>query len=331
MEDHMNRKVFGLVFSAMLLALCVCADAQQPAKMPRIGYLTGTSLSVASARTDAFRQGLRDAGYIEGKNIVIEWRSWEGKPDRQRPFAADLVKQKVDVIVAVGAGDVRVAREATSTIPIVMVTPGDPVGSGFVASLERPGGNITGMASPRAQLSGKQLEALKEILPKLSRIAVFASPGQQVVQIQKGVESAAGKLGVKVQRHEIKNLKDIESAFQTSVKEKAEGVVMLVSGPLLNPNRKEVAALAVKNRMPTTYPGSEDVEAGGLMSYGVNGPDLYRRAATFVDKILRGAKPADLPVEQAQKFDLVINLKAAQQIGLNVPEAMLKRADKVIK
>jgi putative ABC transport system substrate-binding protein len=331
MEDHMNRKVFGLAFSAMLLALCVCADAQQPAKMPRIGYLTGTSLSVASARTDAFRQGLRDAGYIEGKNIVIEWRSWEGKPDRQRPFAADLVKQKVDVIVAVGAGDVRVAREATSTIPIVMVTPGDPVGSGFVASLERPGGNITGMASPRAQLSGKQLEALKEILPKLSRIAVFASPGQQVVQIQKGVESAAGKLGVKVQRHEIKNLKDIESAFQTSVKEKAEGVVMLVSGPLLNPNRKEVAALAVKNRMPTTYPGSEDVEAGGLMSYGVNGPDLYRRAATFVDKILRGAKPADLPVEQAQKFDLVINLKAAQQIGLNVPEAMLKRADKVIK
>jgi putative ABC transport system substrate-binding protein len=187
------------------------------------------------------------------------------------------------------------------------------------------------MATPRAQLSGKQLEALKEILPKLSRVAVFASPGQQVVQLEKGVEAAAGKLGVKVQRLEIKNLKDIESAFQTSVKEKAEGVVMLVSGPLLNPNRKEVAALAAKNRMPTTYPGAEDVEAGGLMSYGVNGPDLYRRAAGFVDKILKGAKPADLPVEQAQKFDLVINLKAAQQIGLNIPEAVLKRADKVIK
>jgi putative ABC transport system substrate-binding protein len=327
----MIRKIFGFTFSATLLALCVSAEAQQPAKVPRIGYFTGTSLSVASARTEAFLQGLRDLGYVEGKNIIIEWRSWEGKQDRQRPYAADLVNQKVDVIVAVGAGDVRVAREATSTIPIVMVTPGDPVGSGFVASLERPGGNITGMATPRAQLSGKQLEALKEILPKLSRVAVFASPGQQVVQLEKGVEAAAGKLGVKVQRLEIKNLKDIESAFQTSVKEKAEGVVMLVSGPLLNPNRKEVAALAAKNRMPTTYPGAEDVEAGGLMSYGVNGPDLYRRAAGFVDKILKGAKPADLPVEQAQKFDLVINLKAAQQIGLNIPEAVLKRADKVIK
>jgi putative ABC transport system substrate-binding protein len=327
----MNRKLFGFVLSALILALCVSVKAQQPAKMQRIGYLTGTSLSVASVRTEAFRQGLRDAGYVEGKNIVIEWRSWEGKQDRQRPFADDLVNQKVDVIVAVGGGDVRVAREATSTIPIVMVTPGDPVSSGFVASLERPGGNITGMATPRAQLTGKQLEALKEILPKLSRVAVFASPGQEVLQIQKGVEAAAGTLGVKVQRLEIQSLKDIESAFQTSVKEKAEGVVMLVSGPLLNPNRAEVAALAVKHRMPTTYPGLEDVEAGGLLSYGVNGPDLYRRAATFVDKILKGAKPADLPVEQAKKFDLVINLKAAQQIGLNIPEAMVKRADKVIK
>lgn len=327
----MTRKIFGFALGATLLALCVSAEAQQSAKTPRIGYFTGTSLSVASTRTEAFLQGLRDLGYVEGKNIVIEWRSWEGKQDRQRPFAADLVNQKVDVIVAVGAGDVRVAKEATATIPIVMVTPGDPVGSGFVASLARPGGNVTGMATPRAQLSGKQLEALKEILPKLSRVAVFSSPGQQVVQIQKGVEAAAGKLGVKIQRAEIQSLKDIENAFQTSVKEKAEGVVMLVSGPLLNPNRAEVAALAIKHRMPTTYPGSEDVEAGGLMSYGVNGPDLYRRAATFVDKILKGAKPADLPVEQAQKFDLVINLKTAQQIGVNIPEAMLKRADKVIK
>jgi putative ABC transport system substrate-binding protein len=327
----MNKKLFGLTLSAALLALCVSAEAQQPGKVPRIGYFTGTSVSVASARTEAFLQGLRDLGYVEGKNIVIDWRSWEGKQDRQRPFAADLVNQKVDVIVAVGAGDVRVAREATATIPIVMVTPGDPVGSGFVASLERPGGNITGMATPRAQLSGKQLEALQEILPKLSRVAVFASPGQEVMQIQKGVEAAAGTLGVKVQRLEIQSLKDIESAFQTSVKEKAEGVVMLVSGPLLNPNRAEVAALAVKHRMPTTYPSLENVEAGGLLSYGVNGPDLYRRAATFVDKILKGAKPADLPVEHAAKFDLAINLKTAQQIGINIPEAMLKRADKVIK
>jgi putative ABC transport system substrate-binding protein len=327
----MNTKIFGLALSAMFLALCASSEAQQPAKVPRIGYFTGTSLSVASARTEAFLQGLRDLGYVEGKNIIIDWRSWEGKQDRQRPFAADLVNQKVDVIVAVGAGDVRVAKEATSTIPIVMVTPGDPVGSDFVASLERPGGNITGMATPRAQLSGKQLEALKEILPKLSRVAVFASPSQEVARIQKGVEAAAGTLGVKLQRLEIQNLKDIESAFQTSVKEKAEGVVMLVSGPVLNPNRGEVAAFAVKHRMPTAYPGAEDVEAGGLMSYGVNGPDLYRRAAGFVDKILKGAKPADLPVEQAQKFDLVINLKAAQQIGLNIPEAMLKRADKVLK
>ena len=327
----MKVKIMLVALFTLLITSMHLSEAQETAKMPSIGYLTGTSLSNAAARTEGFRQGLREAGYVEGKNIVIEWRAWEGKQDRQRPFAADLVDRKVNVIVAVGAGDVRVAREATATIPIVMVTPADPIGSGFVASLARPGGNITGMATPRAQLSGKQLETLKEILPKLSRVAVFASPGQQVLEIQKGVEAAAGTLGVKLQRVEIKSLKDIESAFKTAVKEKAEGVMMLVSGPLLNPNRKQVAALAVKHRMPTTYPGSEDVEAGGLMSYGVNGPDLYRRAAGYVAKILKGANPAELPVEQATKFDLVINLKAAQQIGVNIPEAVLKQADKVIK
>jgi len=327
----MKMKQFLITAFTLLIASIYVSEAQETQKVFRIGYFTGTSLAVATARTEAFRQGLRDLGYVEGKNIIIEWRSWEGKQERQRPFATDLVNQKVDVIVAVGAGDVRVAKEMTSTIPIVMVTPPDPVGSGLVASLERPGGNVTGMATPRGQISRIQLEALKEILPKLSRVAVFMSPSPNTMQIKNGLELAAGTLGVKLQYLEIQALKDFDSAFQSAVKDKADGVVMLVSGPLLNPNRAEVAALAVKHRMPVTYSVSEDVEAGGLMSYGVNGPYLYRRAAAYVDKILKGAKPADLPVEQATKFDLVINLKAAQQIGVVIPDALLKRADKVIK
>jgi putative ABC transport system substrate-binding protein len=331
MNRKMNGKIFGLTLGATLLALCVSAEAQQAAKIPRIGVLTA-SLTTSPARTEAFRQGLRDLGYVEGKNIVIEWRPGEGKPDLQRANASELVRLKVEVIVAVGGGDIRAAKEATATIPIVMTSAGNPVGNGFVASLARPGGNITGLTTLRPELSGKRLELLKEIVPGLSRVGVFAtSSSGDYAQILKEIERAAGPLGVKLQSLDILSPKDFETAFQAAVKGQAGAVLLRVSGPILSPNRKEVAELAVKSRLPAIYEGAEEVEAGGLMSYGVSFTDLYRRAATYVDKILKGAKPADLPVEQPTKFELVMNLKAAQQIGVNIPEAMLKRADKVIK
>jgi putative ABC transport system substrate-binding protein len=281
---------------------------------------------------ELFRQGLRELGYVEGKNIVIEWRSGEGSRDRQRALAAELTRLKVDVIVAAGGGDISAAKEATATIPIVMVLGGDPVGSGFVASLARPGGNVTGLAILRPELSGKRLELLKEIVPKLSRVAVFAnSTAQDYPQIQKELDLAAGALGVKLQYLDIRSPKDFETAFQAAVKERADAVLVRMSGPILSPHRTQVAALAVKSRLPVVYERAGEVEAGGLMSYGVSIPDLYRRAATYVDKILKGAKPVDLPVEQPTKFDFVINLKAAKQIGLTIPPNVLVRADRVIK
>jgi putative tryptophan/tyrosine transport system substrate-binding protein len=323
----------SILIAVVLLALGVLAEAQQPKKVPRIGYLTGSSLSAAGARTEAFRQGLRDLGYVEGKNIVIEWRSWEGKLDRQRAFAADLARIKVDVIAAVGSGDIRAAKEATASIPIVMINGGDAVGSGFVASLARPGGNITGLSNLAPELSGKRLELLKEIVPKLSRVVVFTGGISSLdsAQIQKELDLAAGAIGVKLQYLDSRSLKVIETAFQAAVKGGAEAVLMEAAGPVLIPHRTEVAALVVKSQLPAIYRGAEEVEAGGLMSYGVNFPALYRRAATYVDKILKGAKPSDLPVEQPTKFELIINLKAAKQIGLTIPPNVLARADKVIK
>jgi putative ABC transport system substrate-binding protein len=323
----------SILIAVVLLALGVLAEAQQPKKVPRIGYLTGSSLSAAGARTEAFRQGLRDLGYVEGKNIVIEWRSWEGKLDRQRAFATDLARIKVDVIAAVGSGDIRAAKEATASIPIVMINGGDAVGSGFVASLARPGGNITGLSNLAPELSGKRLELLKEIVPKLSRVVVFTGGISSLdsAQIQKELDLAAGAIGVKLQYLDSRSLKVIETAFQAAVKGGAEAVLMEAAGPVLIPHRTEVAALVVKSQLPAIYRGAEEVEAGGLMSYGVNFPALYRRAATYVDKILKGAKPSDLPVEQPTKFELIINLKAAKQIGLTIPPNVLARADKVIK
>jgi ABC-type uncharacterized transport system substrate-binding protein len=328
-----NRKMVGIVALGVVFVLCgAVASAQQPKKIPRLGFLTASISTNNSARHDAFRQGLRELGYVEGKNIVIEWRFAAGKQDRQRAMAADLARLKVDVIVAVGTGDIRAAKEASATIPIVMVSGGDAVGSGLVASLARPGGNITGLATLRPELSGKRIELLTEIVPRLSRVAVFASSSSaDSDQLSKELELAAGAFGVKLQSLDILTPKDFESAFRDAAKGRAQAVLVRVPGPILTPRQKDVAELAVKNRIPAIYENSEEVEAGGLMSYGTNASDRYRRAATYVDKILKGAKPADLPVEQPTKFEFIINLKAAKQIGLTIPPNVLARADRVIR
>jgi putative ABC transport system substrate-binding protein len=314
-------KVFVLLF-----AISASAHGQSPAKIPRIGYLTGDSAS--SARSEAFRQGLRELGYIEGKNIVIEWRAWQGKRERQRPFAAELARLNVDVIVAVGSADIRAAQEATAKIPIVMVQGGDALGSGFVASMARPGGNITGLATPRPELSGKRLEILKQIVPHLSRVAVFGSSQDE---IQKELDLAGAALGVKLLYHDVRSRKDFEVAFRAATKARAEAILFRLGGPVIYPYREYIAELAVKSRLPAIHERAEEVEAGGLLSYGTVIPDLYRRAAIYVDKILNGAKPADLPVEQPTKFELVINVKTAKQIGLTIPPQVLARADRVIR
>ena len=327
----MKKKIAVLVLVAMFLALYSSAEAQQPTKIPRIGLL-GNSATTNPARNEAFRQGLRDLGYVEGKNIGIEWRFWEGKQDRQRPLAAELARLNVDVIVAVGSGDIRAAKEASATIPIVMISGGDAVGSGLVASLARPGGNITGLATLRPELSGKRLELLKEINPKLSRVAVFVSArSADHGQLLKELDLASGTLGVKLQSLDIQSPEDFESAFRDAAKGRAEAVLVRVPGSILFAHRTKVLQLAVKGRLPAIYESAEEVEAGGLMSYGLNTNDSYRRAATYVDKILKGAKPADLPVEQPKTFELIINLKAAKQIGLTIPPNVLVRADRVIK
>ena len=318
----------------IVVALTVCgarAQAQQPKKVQRIGFLAATSASVESARIEALRQGLRELGYVEGKNIVIEWRWAEGKFDRLPDLAAELVRLKVDIIVSAGPAVTRPLKEATKTIPIVMGFDSDPVANGFVASLSRPGGNITGLSALTPELSGKQLELLKEIVSKLSRVAVLGSstePGN--AQSLRETELAAGAFGVKLQYLDVLDPKDIEPAFRTAAKGRANGVLVLPT-PVVLSHRAQIAVLAVKSRLPAIYARPEFVEDGGLMTYGVSITDLFRRAATYVDKILKGAKPADLPVEQPTKFEFVINLKAAKQIGLTIPPNVLARADRVIR
>lgn len=314
----------------IVFALCGSAEAQQPKKVPRIGYLAAGSALSASSRIEVFRQGLHALGYVEGKDIVIEYRNAAGKLDQVARNAVELVRLKVDVIVTAGPSDTRAAKEATSTIPIVMAQDGDPVGNGFVASLARPGGNITGLSRLAPELSGKQLEILKETVPRLARVVVLGNstePGN--AKSLREMELAAGAFGVKLQYLEILAFKDIETAFQTARKERADAVLVL-DGPTLT-QRKQIADLALTSRLPAIYDRREFVDAGGLMSYGVRISDLDRRAATYVDKILKGANPADLPVEQPTKFELIINLKAAKQIGLTIPQSVLYRADKVIK
>jgi putative ABC transport system substrate-binding protein len=315
----------------MLIALCFPAEAQQPGKVSRIGYLITSSPAAIAPRMDAFQQGLRELGYVEGKNIVIERRHGEGKLDRLPGLAAELVRLNVDVLVTSGPTATRPAKEATSTIPIVMTFDDDPVGSGFVASLARPGGNITGLSTLAPEISGKQLELLKEIIPRLFRVAVFGTSTRQgTAQALKEMELAAGAFAVKLQYLDIEDPKDTATAFRAASKGRADALLVLQS-PVFNSQRAQIADLAQKSRLPAAYPRREFVEDGGLMSYGVSISDLDRRAATYVDKILKGAKAADLPVEQPTKFEFIINLKAAKQIGLTVPPNVLARADKVIR
>jgi putative tryptophan/tyrosine transport system substrate-binding protein len=327
----MNYKVILFLLAASVLTCSHLAKAQQPAKVHRIGFLIGTFPSTNAARIDAFREGLRELGYVEGKNVVIEWRWAEGKFDRLPDLAAELVRLKVDVIVTNGPVLTRPAKEATSTIPIVMGFDNDPVGNGFVASLARPGGNITGLSNQAPEISGKQLELLKEIVPSLSRMAVFGKSNEPAnPQSLREVELAAGAFRMKLQYLDVPSPRDVETAFRAASNGRADAVLMLGNG-ILNPHRAQIANLAVRSRLPAIYNSVEWVEAGGLTSYGASIPDLLRRAATYVDKILKGAKPAELPVEQPMKFELVIHLKTAKQIGLTIPPNVLARADRVIR
>ena len=323
--------VLSILSAVVLLAVAVIAEAQQPKKVPRIGYLTASTPVAQLPGTEALREGLREFGYVEGQNIAIEFRYAEEKPERLPALAADMVRLKVDVIVTGGPTATRTAKETTNTVPIVMSQDSDPVGNGFVASLARPGGNITGLATLSPELSGKRLELLKEIVPKLNRVAVLGTstnPGN--AQGLKETELAAKAFRVQLQYLDVRDPKDIEIAFREASREQADAVLVL-GGPVVLPQRTKVAELAVKNRLPAIYNRPEFVEAGGLVSYSASYTDMSRRAATYVDKILKGAKPADLPVEQPTKFEFIINLKAAKQIGLTIPPNVLARADKVIK
>jgi putative tryptophan/tyrosine transport system substrate-binding protein len=330
-EKDMKTKITVLALCAMLFVLCASAEAQQPKKVPTIGFLFVNFASSTPARYEAFRQGLRELGYVEGKNIVIESRYAEGKVDRLPALLDELVRLKVDVIVTTGPSATRAAKEASVTIPIVMSGDIDPVGSGFVASLARPGGNITGLSSLSSELSGKRLELLKEIVPGLVRVTILGTstvPGN--APALRDTEVAARAFKVKLQYLDVLDAKDIEAAFRAANKERSDGVLVL-TGRVLNSYRTQVVDHAVKSRLPAIYNLPEFVEAGGLVSYAANSNDLYRRAAVYVDKILKGAKPADLPVEQPIKFEFIVNLKAAKQIGLTIPPNVLARADRVIR
>jgi putative ABC transport system substrate-binding protein len=327
----MNRRITGLVIGALLLALNFPVQAQQPTRIPRIGYLIVAFPSTAAAATEAFRQALREFGYVEGKNIVIEYRYAEGKLDRLAALAAELVRLQVDVIVSGGSLTTRAAKQATDTIPIVMTADSDPVRNGFVASLARPGGNVTGLATLTPEISGKRLELLKETIPRLSRLAVLGSstePGNALSLRE--TELAARAFGVRIQYLELADPMEVRAAFQALIKGRA-GAILVLSGTVVNQRRSEIVDLALKNRLPAMYYTPVWVEDGGLMSYGANYNDLFRRAAYYVDKILKGAKPANMPVEQPTKFELVINLRTAKQIGLAIPPEVLALANKVIR
>ncbi|HEX6437339.1 MAG TPA: ABC transporter substrate-binding protein [Candidatus Binatia bacterium] len=330
----MKRKIFALTLCAMLFALCGFASAQQTGKVFRIGFLDNSTAAGSAVLLEAFRQELNKLGWIEGKNITIEYRFAEGKFDRLPDLAADLVRLKVDLIVVSGGQPALAARSATTTMPIVMANAGDPVAFGLVASLGRPGGNVTGLSSLVPELNSKRLEILSDTVPKLIRVGFLGlsgGGGPAGEATMKEIRPAA--LGLKIKLEEIQtqlDAKGLESAFQTA-KQKQVGAIMTTTGNPFFTERKRIVELAVKHRLPAIYPQKEFVDAGGLMSYGANYDDLYRRAAVYVDRILKGAKPADLPVQQATKFEFVINLKAAKQIGLTIPNNLLERANKVIK
>ncbi len=325
----MNKKLFWLI-TLLLLAQATFAEAQQAKKVPRIGVLSAFP-SGASPSTAAFREGLHDLGYIEGKNIVIEERYADGKEDRLPALAAELVHLKVDIIVVGGGNATLAAKNATKTVPIVMGAASDPVGTGLVASLARPGGNITGLTLINQDLSGKRLELLKEAIPKLNHVAVLTYYDNPAATLMlKETETAAQSLGLQLQILEVRGSNELENAFGVAKKGRAEAMNVL-SSAFFGAERKKIVELASKRQLPAMYFDKQFVESGGLMSYGANIADLFRRAAIYVDKILKGANPADLPVEQPAKFEFIVNLKTAKQIGLTIPPNLLARADKVIK
>jgi putative tryptophan/tyrosine transport system substrate-binding protein len=327
----MNKKIFGLALSALLLALSFPAEAQQLKKISRLGYLASGTPNAQSARTEAFRQGLRELGYIEGKNIAIEYRYTEGKTDRLPELAADLVSLQVDVIVASNNIAALAASSATKIIPIVIASGADPVAAGLVVSLARPGGNVTGLTNLTTDLGVKRLELLKEMLPKLTRVAVLLGPGSLGLSL-KEIEVAAPSLKIQLHVMDVRAANDLERAFEGATKARA-GALAVTGDPtgLFLANQKQIIELAAKKRLPAIYASSSFVNAGGLMSYAASDLENYRRAATYVDRILKGAKPAEMPVERPTKFEFAINLRAAQQIDLTIPPNLLARADRVVK
>jgi len=326
----MNAKMFLCLTATFFLTTVSLAEGQQTGKVPRIAFLLASSPG-ADSRIEGFRQGLRELGYIEGKSIAIEWRYAEGKEDRLPKLAAELVQLNVEIIVTDGTNVTRAAKNATKTVPIVMASDADPIGNGFIASLARPGGNVTGLINLITGLSGKRLELLKEAIPGISRVGVIWNPeNPSSVSGFKETQEAAQALAMQLQSLEVRGPDEFEGAFQAASKRQARAI-SVVSDSLMFNNRKRLLDIAAKHRLPTMHTQSLWVEAGALMSYGTSFPDLWRRAATYVDKILKGAKPADLPVEQPMKFELVINLKTAKQIGVMIQPNVLARADKVIK
>jgi putative ABC transport system substrate-binding protein len=316
----------------MLFALCFPANAQQPKKIARIGYVFGSTPAATAQNIEAFRQGLRELGYVEGKTFVLEIRYGEGRAERIPELARELVGLKLDVIVTPTDVAIAAVKRETQTIPIVMANSSDPVGTGFVASLARPGGNITGLSNMSPDLSGKRLELLKEVVPGLSRVAFLWNPDVRGNLLDyKETEGAASSLRVQLQSVEVVRAEDLDRAFSAVTKGRAQALIMPAASPVGFTNRGQIASFAERNRLPSMYGLREYVDSGGLMSYGPSLPDMHRRAATYVDKILKGTKPADLPVEQPRKFELVINLKAAKQIGLTIPPNVLARADTVIR
>ena len=330
--DRVHRRDF-LVAAGTLLAAPLVAEAQQAANVTRIGYLSH-NLAASSHLRDAFLQGLRELGYVEGRNVVIEYRYAEGKPERLPALAAELVALKVDVIVTVSNTTALAAKQATRTVPIVFTAVANPVAAGIVTSLARPGGNLTGLASLGSELVGKRLELVKQAVPGVSRVAVLWLPGALGERTEKdmrtGADVAARALGLRLQFVEARGPADFDRAFSDMTSARADALTLLPSNMFLREHRRLVD-LAAKNRLPAVYGSREFVDAGGLMSYGANQVDLYRSAATYVDKILKGAKPDDLPVEQSSKFELFINLKSANALGITIPKSMLARADEVIQ
>ncbi len=335
LEKGMNTRrklLVALGAGALAAPLAFFAQAQQPKKIAKIGYLLQPTPAASAQNVEAFRRGLRELGYVEGKTIVLEVRHSEGRAERVPELARELVGLKVDVIVTTSDFTIAAVKRETRTIPIVMVNSSDPVGTGLVASLARPGGNVTGLSNMSPELSGKRLELLREVVPGLSRVAFIWNPDiRGSMYAYKETEGAARSLLLQLQSVEVARAEDVDRAFSAVTEQRAQVLIVQTPNPAISSNRGQVVSFAQKNRLPSMYGNAAFVDAGGLMSYGPSSPDLHRRAATFVDKILKGAKPADLPVEQPTQFELVINLKTAKQIGVTVPPSVLARADRVIE